>query len=241
MAQKLYLDNPAWTKGFDAVKASLTGAEKAWLNDLRADAMAKFTATGIPGPKVEEWKYTPLGFLANENYAVAPKASQSTEIKALFDKAYSEKIAGPVVVFVNGHINPDLTSFPTQEGLVFDVFSENPQVFRESLTACNGATSLNNLNRAMVTDGYSLEIGENVDLDQPIQIIHIATSGTNMHSLRSRSRIVAGKGAKARIIETFIGVDGERYWTHMISDVDLAQDAELALFQFQLRANRPFI
>jgi len=238
MVKILHLHNPEIGKRFEAVKSSLTGADQAWLNELRGDAMANFTATGIPGPKVEEWKYTNLGFLANENFDVVSKAPQQSEIKRLFDEAHMENIDGPVVVFVNGHIYPALSSYPAEKGVSFTVFSENSQAFRPSLGASDDSSALNNLNRAMVTDGYSLEIGSGVAVSNPIQIIHIVTSAADMKLLPVRARVSAGKAAKAQIIETFIGAEGARYWGHMISEIKLAAEADISLAQFQLQGRQ---
>ncbi len=238
MVKILHLENPEIGKRFEAVRSSLTGWDQAWLDQLRAEAMTRFETTGIPGPKVEEWKYTNLGFLANENFAISNKARQQTEIKTLFDRAHMENIDGPVVVFVNGHIYPALSSYPDGHGISFAVFSENCQAFHPSLANIEYSSALNDLNRAMVTDGYSLEIAPDVVLAKPIQVIHIVTSATDMKLLPVRSQIIAGKKSKARIIETFIGAEGERYWSHMVSEVTLAAKAELSLVQFQLQGKQ---
>lgn len=233
MAKKLYLDTPDITQGFEAVKGSLPGADLPWLNDLRATAMAEFSTVGLPGPHVEEWKYTNLGFLANENFDLATAGDQSVEAKSLFDKAYCANIAGPVAVFINGYFSSALSSLQHQDGAIFTIFSQNPEALRDSLAVTEQSTSLNNLNRAMATDGYSLEVSAGVDQNDPLQIIHIVTSGTDGKSLRTRARITAEAGAKAHIIESFVGADGERYWAQQVSDVSVAEGAEVTLTQFQ--------
>ncbi|MBL4801288.1 MAG: Fe-S cluster assembly protein SufD [Emcibacter sp.] len=238
MTLKLYLDNPEIGSGFDAVKASLPGADQADLNQLRGDAMTQFLDCGIPGPKVEEWKYTSLNFLAKENYAPALRNDDQDEIKSLFQRAYMENIAGPVVVFINGYINRELSSYPDEKGLSFTVLSENTEAFRAALETKEGASALNNLNRALATDGYHIDISAGTHLKQPLQIIHIATSATDMRSLRTRTNIMAGANCKAEIIETFIGAEGERYWGHMISDVKLDEDADVTIYQFQLQGKQ---
>lgn len=238
MVKILHLDNPEIGKKFEEARTSLTGADQPWLDDLRGNAMSRFSATGIPGPKVEEWKYTNLGFLANENFAIAEKADRREEIKILFDRACFESIGGPVVVFVNGHIYPALSSYPSGKTADFTIFSENPEKFRRSLVTCDASSALNNLNRAMVSDGYSLEIAAGAELSRPIQIIHIVTSAMHMKLIPVRLQITAHKAAKARIIETFIGAEDQRYWSHVIGDVVLEDAAELSLVQFQLQGKQ---
>ncbi len=242
MTLKRYLDTPEVGKNFEKRKAGFAGADQGWLSDIRARAMDKFMAAGLPGPKVEEWKYTNLGFLArflaNENFEISKTDPDTTEIKMLFDRAYMGNIAGSVVVFVNGHFNPALSSCPDEDGVKFSIFSENPEAFRQSLAEPKQATSLNNLNRAMVTDGYYLEISAQTTMPQPIQIIHLATSGSDGRSLHTRGKISLAAGAKAKVIESFMGPDGPQYWTHMISDVDVAEKAEFCYFQFQLQGKQ---
>jgi len=233
MTMKLYLDNPQIETGFEAIKASLPG-----LADLRRQAMARFTQNGIPGPKVEEWKYTNLGFLANENYAPAVKSDRQADIRQFYDQAHIKDIPGPVVVFINGYFHADLSSLPQEDGVDFTILSQNPGNFHHSLQASEGSSSLNDLNRALVTDGYRLDIAPDVDVENALQIIHIATSGTEMASLRTRGQIKLGRGAKAAIIETFIGAEEARYWSHMISDLVLESGARASFAQFQLQGRK---
>jgi len=242
MTLKRYLDTPEVGRNFEKRKTGFVGADQAWLSDLRARAMDKFMATGLPGPKVEEWKYTNLGFLArflaNENFEVSKTDPDTAETKSLFDRAYIENISGPTVVFVNGHFNSALSSRPDEDGVTFSIFSENPGGFRQSLAEEKQATPLNNLSRAMVTDGYHLQVSAQVTMSRPIQVIHLATSGSDGQSFHTRAKISLAAGAKAKVIESFMGPDGPQYWTHMISDVDMAEKAEFDYFQLQLQGKQ---
>ncbi len=236
MTLKLHLDNPEIAREFDALKASLPGADQPWLNDLRSEAMTCFTDSGIPGPKVEEWKYTNLGFLARETFGPASKTHGQSEIKALFDRAHFKNIAGPVVVFVNGYIHKSLSSFPDESGVRLSVFSEQPQKFQQDMRVTGGSSALDNLNKAMVTDGYHIEISSKTPT--PIQIIHLATSDSHMRSLRLRGRVSVDPGACGKIIESFMGPDGARYWCHMVGHIELAEDARLEICQYQMQGKQ---
>jgi len=243
MTVKLYIENPEIGPDFEATQEKLSlpdnpSPEASWLKHARATAMDKFLTVGIPGPKVEEWKYTNLGFLANENFALAHRAAQTSEITASFDEAYMAAITGPVIVFVNGYLDKTLSRFPKEGGMALTVFSDDPESFRQDLAARDDSTSLNNLNRALVTDGYSLKLSENTAMAQPVQIIHIVTAETDRQSARTRGQITLARGAKAKIIESFMGPDAVRYWSHTISKVTLEEDAELSLFQVQLQGKQ---
>lgn len=116
MAMKLYMDNPAIADSFAAAGAHLPGAGEAGLNDLRRAALKRFAAVGIPGPKVEEWKYTSLGFLTHETFAVAEEAAHQAEVRSLFETARMAEIDGPMVVFVNGYLDSELSTSLIRRG-----------------------------------------------------------------------------------------------------------------------------
>ncbi|MCF6196096.1 MAG: Fe-S cluster assembly protein SufD [Emcibacter sp.] len=238
MTQKRYFDTPQIATSFEAVRQFLPGADIDDFDGLRGDAMSKYMDSGLPGPKVEEWKYTNLNFLANENFDIATAPPQETEIKELFEKACVKGLFGPLLVFVNGHYYKPLSSFADQKGIKLSLLSDNIQSFRVGMAVSDGDSSLNNLNRALVTDGYHLEIAPNVEMKQPLQVIHMATSGTDMTAMRYRVQIMAGAGAKAEIIESYIGADQERYWTHGITDVLLDQGADVTIYQFQTQGRQ---
>ncbi len=238
MAMKLYMDNPAIAENFAAASARLPGAGEADLDNLRTAALKRFAAIGIPGPKVEEWKYTPLGFLTHETFAVAEESAHQAEIRALYETARMADIDGPVVVFVNGYLDSELSTSLDQEGVNFAVLSQNPRLFSDSLAGDGPSSSFDDLNRAFATDGYVLDIAAGVTVEKPLQILHLATTGTDMRALRTRCRVRAGEGARAQIIETFVGAEGERYWSHTVSQVDLAPQADVRIYQLQLQGKQ---
>ncbi len=59
MSQKI---NPVenFVYGFEAIRATLAGNDLPWLDSLRRSGIGQFEDIGLPGPKVESWKYTLL-------------------------------------------------------------------------------------------------------------------------------------------------------------------------------------
>ena len=53
-----------------------------WLADLRRDALAR-VGNGLPGPKVEEWRFTPLTDLAKLGFIPAATAEGRSQAEAL--------------------------------------------------------------------------------------------------------------------------------------------------------------
>ena len=58
-----------FTDRLDAAASGLPGGGRPWLDRLRAEARAAYREAGLPGPKVEAWKYTNLNRLRRMGFA----------------------------------------------------------------------------------------------------------------------------------------------------------------------------
>ena len=74
MTEKNHFDGLNYENVYAAQKNMLPGTELSWLNDIRQSSMTKFVEVGLPGPKVEEWRYTNLTPLKSETYEIADKS-----------------------------------------------------------------------------------------------------------------------------------------------------------------------
>src|SRR5260370_15888006 len=81
------------------------------------------------------------------------------------------------------------------------------------------------LNAALFADGFILDVAPGAALQDPIEIVHLAT-GMPEVSLHTRSLVSLGNGARATILEAYAG-DG-RYWRNDVLAVRLAAGAELS-------------
>ena len=69
--------------------------DAAGLAASRRDAIDALRRDGLPGPRVEAWKYTSLRPLERRSFAAA--------VAGLHDPAWIAGIPAPRIVFVNGH------------------------------------------------------------------------------------------------------------------------------------------
>src|ERR1041384_643461 len=74
-------------------------AAPTWLQRLRGTAIERFAELGFPGPRAEEWRFTPLQALAETNFQLAPvrRLSADEVRRVAFDSG-----PGCRLVFVNG-------------------------------------------------------------------------------------------------------------------------------------------
>ncbi|MBP8909727.1 MAG: Fe-S cluster assembly protein SufD, partial [Pseudoxanthomonas sp.] len=89
--------------------AALRDPDALQLGDGRRQALAALLADGLPGPREEAWKYTPLRALERRAFAAADPAPPACDPALLAD------IPAPRLVFVNGRYDDgasDLAGLP---------------------------------------------------------------------------------------------------------------------------------
>ncbi len=199
----------AVSETFAVARSRLPGAGK--VADARQKAFEAYERTGLPNRRIEDWKYTDLRVLMREvlPLASAPdQAALTTAAKALktvaVDGAYQ-------LVLVNGAFAPELSdAVQLEKGLRVQSLRETLDAGTDQsadLLATAAATDVMvSLNAAMATDGVVITIGEGVSLSKPVHIVHIATASSA--SVFTRSRLEAGKGARATLIESFVAASG---------------------------------
>ena len=83
------------------------------------------------------------------------------------------------------------------------------------------------LNTAMMTDGVVIEIGNGVELKQPLHIVHIA-SRASPAAIFTRSLLKVGDNAKVTLVESFNAGEGAKgYQVHDALVISVVRDARL--------------
>lgn len=212
--------------GFETVRAALPGAGQGWLDAIRDTGIEAFRQAGFPGPKREDWRYTRLGALADAG--LKPMEPGAAVLDGAADML-ADLPAGPRLVFVDGTLAPDLsacTDLPAGleiTGLAAEL-EQAPESLRAAL-ADDPADSLAALNRACFTDGAVIRLGDGCTVEVPILLVHLASRRAIGKACHLRHVITAGPGSRASLVEWFMVAGGERYWTNIVVDLDLAAGA----------------
>ncbi len=235
MNTKNYFSGEHLASHFAAIKPQLPGADIGWLEVLREDSMKRFLEIGIPGPRVEEWKYTNLGLLKNKSFNVSE--NQIDIDAALIDTLTIPDLTGSKVVFIDGYLSIKYTNIDKNEGIILsslnDFVKNNPDRSKALFNNQQSVGGLSNLNLALMTGGYVLLIDENIKLAEPIQIIHFATQAENANALRTQNFIEIKQGGSAQIIENFVSLNQNFKWRQNNTHITVAKNASLEIYQFQ--------
>ena len=227
-------DNTAQiVKNFEQARDSLPGP---WLAEIRTDAIGRFREAGFPTPANESWKYTNLRPLTRSAFdpLSSVTSSDGTEWSQMFVSGADR------IVIRNGAYDANLSSVgDLPNGVVLQPLSvalETGQVELEGALARIAAVDdapLVALNTAFIRDGLALILPKGVDLDRPVQVLHVVECGNVQLALHPRSLIVAGDNASATVIETFAGADGAVYWTNAVTETRGGNNASIRLVKRQ--------
>lgn len=227
---------------YEAVRASLPGNRVAWLRDARDKALATFSDSGFPSPREEEWRYTNVAPVERKRFQVAYGASGTIEREELQPHLIEDAVS---LVFVNGHFNPELSDLPdTEPGVVLGPLSEALEKQQDRVAKVFGSVlkkesnSFLAFNTAFFSDGAFVYIPKDVKIESPVHWIFISTG--HDHLSTTRNLVIAEPGAQAEIIESHIGPDGSGYLSASVSELVVADNADIAWSKVQREADRGF-
>lgn len=219
---------PAYLDRYGEAKAGLPGA-----SGLRDEAMALFEANGFPAVKREAWRYTRLSPLTAEAIATAGRV----DIDPALVEAH--RIDGAAtMVFVNGLYDEDLSRLdPLPQGVRLTSLASALAAGDDQLIGQLKAANSDNpdealvaLNTAFTGDGAVIVASSGAAGDVPIQLLHIASGPGMTHP---RHLVVAEDGSALSVVETYVGQEGNAYWTNAVVQITLGVGATLSWVKYQ--------
>ncbi|HEU0198848.1 MAG TPA: Fe-S cluster assembly protein SufD [Burkholderiaceae bacterium] len=217
------------------------GAQLPWLQRARARAFDRFAELGFPTTRLEEWKYTSVAALEKRAFHVAA-ASDGIDL----ERVASLALPGcHLLVFVNGRYMPSLSRIGTlpagaRLGSTAAAIESSGDRLESFLTA-DAATLVNGftaLNAAFWDDGAYVDLAPGVALDAPVHLLFIATAADA--AFYPRNIIRAGAGARAEIIEHYVGADEPSYFTNAVTQIVAEAGAALVHAKLQQESGRGF-
>ncbi len=229
---------------FHSLTQKFKSADPAWLYQQREKAIIQFTSRGFPTKREEAWRQISVAPLLKISFRSPAETSpplSATDLAPYFLDAAKNS----TLVFVDGHWNSELSSI---SGLPDNVVVENIQtalskqeVLKSFLTAHR---SLENpfaiLNQAFFAEGVFCRIPKGTRVKTPIHFLFVSTKNAKDYFVNPYNFILAETGSEATLIESYVGLDENVYWTNGVTELVLEENAGIDHYKLQLESEAAF-
>ena len=212
---------------------NLPGKDLSWLKTMRDQALAQFNEFGLPSKKVENWKYTSLWELTQQSFnhqALAVTLSQQEcQGIALLDDAYR-------VVIIDGVFDAELSQLDDlQVGVTIRPFSQSLDTVEQQLgqQVSMEKVGLTALNTLLMKEGVMVHVSAKTMVKKPIELLVIQSGTTDNLATHLRNMIVLDHHATVTVVEHYVGLTDVSCFTNVVSEVVLADNAELFHYKLQ--------
>jgi len=93
------------------------------------------------------------------------------------------------------------------------------------------------LNTAFISDGAFIEIGNDVVVEQPIHLLFISSGDSISHP---RNLIVAGRHARASVVESYVSLRENEYFTNAVTEIVVGEGAHIDHYKLQRESESAF-
>ncbi|MEI6064636.1 MAG: Fe-S cluster assembly protein SufD [Pseudanabaena sp. ELA748] len=217
-----------------------------FVSELRQLASDRLSTLSFPTTKDEEWKYTDvsaLGSLTFANQTVI--ASRNSAVESLIARNIAPESLGNCLVFVNGKYRKDLSdTSDVTEGLIIGTLATLgdrilPKLRSHLAQHPDANDYFASLNTACMGDVAILLVPKDLVVENPIQILFISLPQATETTLLNQPRclVVAESHSNLTFLQTFVGEDDRTYFTNSVTEVWLAEGAEVNHTKVQWQGN----
>lgn len=226
---------------FDRVQSHLAEVSPAWLMDVRREAIAEFASKGLPNAKVEAWRQTSVAAIKSTIFSASHAAELSGDEKQFLEQhmilSADEAIR---VVMINGKVDPTLSSASlctdsVQVMPLAEVLRDEPSLLQPYLgkIARIDDSPFTALNTALFEDGLVVWIKGAKLIERPIYLVHMTSSAEQTVAVHPRVLVVAESGVETKVLEHFLGLDGQTYLTNHVTEIYAGKNTILQHYKLQ--------
>jgi Fe-S cluster assembly protein SufD len=218
---------------------------QSWTRSVRRNAISCFSELGFPGTGHEEWKYTNIAPIAKIPFVLAENRLNGVASEAL-TRLGMENLADNRLIFINGHYSPNLSSLRLpvniRVGNLSAVLSENTEGVEPHLAqyARYQDQAFVALNTAWMNDGSFVFVPRGNTLKEPIHLVYFSTAQDEATVSYPRNLIVIGDESQATVVETYLGVKNEVYFTNAVTEMVLGKNAMVDHYKLQRESDGAF-
>ena len=237
----------AYLQEFGARNGAATAEGPDWLEPVRRAAIDRFAATGFPTARDEEWRFTPVGPIAQGTWRQASGAIRSVTRDQLAPFIFGHP-EWTTLVFVDGSYAEPLSSVGAlpagvRVGSLAEALRADGAMLEKHLGrhAPIDSSPFTALSTAFMRDGGFLHVPANTDLTGPVHLVFVSTAQAGGSVAHPRNLIVVDRGARASVIESYVTLaPGSVYWTNAVTEVVAGANSWLEHTRIQRESEQAF-
>jgi Fe-S cluster assembly protein SufD len=220
------------------LKPKRDGHDLGWRAEARLNALEWVGKHGFPSSKDEDWKYTGLEPILAVPFEAAIAGSGPRVTAELINTAAID-LGGPRLVFINGHFSSELsrlTGLPAGAVVttLASVLAASPDRLKPFFSHTPGEHhAFAAFNDVFAEDGAFIHLTSGTTVDEPIQLVFFTDSEGAPLMSSPRSVIIADSNSRATIVETYAGINNDVYFTNAVTEVVLADSAQIEHYKVQ--------
>jgi Fe-S cluster assembly protein SufD len=215
------------------------------LANLQAQALERFVKTGFPTRRDESWKYSAPDLFLKERFYVDVKgkhAKANDRLSSADKSAFEASFWGQKLSIENGEIG-GLVDLTLPSGMFIGSFAQALEQKQGLLEPYLGRLGKNEhgfhaLNTAMLQTNLLIYVPKDQHLVTPLTLAH--WQNQENQAVFSRYVVILEKGASLTLIEDYAGLAACAYMTSSLTDLFLAEGAELTHIVVQRESRAAF-
>ena len=225
----------------DFEKADKSSREPQWLRSMRRSALDTFELVGFPSMKNEDWHFTNVAPIAAHKFQPAGKGA-TVSAEALSRINYGQD--WHTIVFVNGALQSQPKALPagcSVTTLATEVEIDSDLIKRHfAKLATPESGSFTALNTAFANDGAVIRLAADAIVEKPIHLVFVSDSAAEQAATHPHNLIFAERHSQATIIESYVTVGADVYFTNAVTEVFVAEGARLSHYKLQRESQNAF-
>lgn len=240
--------NTDWyTDAFKAFEDRLNGQTSSEIHKLRKKSLRSFQELGYPTTKHEEWRYTNISSLIDNNFEISEPYLSGELSQKDIEKFQFHGLESRCLVFVNGHFASELSNTKdiTENVEILSLqktIDQNPDLVSPHFAkyASINDQSFISLNTAFLQDGTFINIPESVRLEKPVHLLYISVPDVRPKASFPRNLIIAGRSSEMTFIETFAAHKEGIYFTDTVSEIVLHENSKVERIKIQIESDQAY-
>ena len=205
-----------------------------WLAPLRERGCEQFARMGFPTARRgnEKWKYTNVRPLDRVPFQLATGCASSKTTVDEVRSAAPWDDAWQTLLFVDGRYTGSYST-ATPDGVMACNFYDASGANRALLESNVGSLAqveddaFTALNTAFADHGAFVYVPEGTVVEAPVHVLHANTNAEDDRATYPRALLVAGRGSRLTLIETYASLGDKRQFTDSVFEMVLEEGAQV--------------